>query len=62
VIGNPTGAINNTVTIELLNESDVVVDSIIVDNANASGLEDEAYYLNDEGEWGQGAATPGAFE
>lgn len=62
VVGNPTGAINNTVTIELLNESDVVIDSVAVEDANASGIEDEAYYLNEEGEWSQGIATPGEFE
>lgn len=62
VIGNPTGAINNAVTIELLNESDAIVDSVTVDDANASGTEDEAYYLNEEGEWAQGMATPGGFE
>lgn len=62
VIGNPTGAINNTVTIELLDESDVLIDSVSVDDANAAGIEDEAYSLNEEGEWIQGAATPGGFE
>ena len=62
VVGNPTGAINNSVTIELLNATDEIVDSIVIDDANATSTEDESYFLNENGEWTQGNVTPGYFE
>ncbi len=61
VLGNPDGTINNTLTVELFDETGGVIDSLTIEDANAVGLEDEAYYLTPDGEWEQGAATPGFF-
>lgn len=61
VLGNPTGAMNNTITLELLSDTGETVDSVDVENANASDLNDEAYYRSPEGDWVQGWASPGFF-
>lgn len=61
VLGNPSGAMNNSITLELLNESGEIVDSVNVDDANASDVNDEAYYRSPTGEWMQGWASPGYF-
>lgn len=61
VLGNPKGAMNNTIELELLGEMGEAIDAVSVDDANASGLEDESYYRLPNGEWGNGPATPGYF-
>ncbi|MBU0505553.1 lamin tail domain-containing protein [bacterium] len=61
VLGNPEGALNNSISIELWDENGDVVDSVAIEDANATGLDDEAYYRDVEGEWGQGMASPGGF-
>jgi len=61
VLGNPAGAMNNSITLELLNGTSEIVDSVAVENGNASDLNDEAYYRSPTGEWTQGWATPGYF-
>lgn len=61
VVGNPKGAMNNTITLELLDENGEIVDSLDVEDANAADETDEAYYLSPEGDWIQGRATPGYF-
>lgn len=59
VMGNPRGTMNNAIELDLIDESGVMVDSITVDDANATGLADEAYFLDEEGIWEMGLATPG---
>lgn len=59
VVGNPAGTINNSTQLDLLDEFGVVVDSVVIEDANATGLIDEAYFLDEEGDWQQGFATPG---
>lgn len=61
VLGDPEGTINNSVSLELLNELGEVIDSVEIDDANASGVDDEAYYRGPDGEWLQGLASPGYF-
>lgn len=61
VVGNPQGSINNSVTIQLLNETSEIVDDVIIENGNASGLEDEAVFRDADGDWIQGEASPGEF-
>ncbi len=62
VLGNPAGSLNNTITVELYNELNELVDSVDVDDANATGLEDEAFTRLPDGTWGLTVATPGDFE
>lgn len=60
VLGNPSGQINNNITIELLDATAAAVDTLTIEDANASDPADEAYTLDlDSGEWGMTAATPG---
>lgn len=61
IVGNPGGALNNSILIELYDENGGVVDSVDVENANASDWNDEAYYRDENGEWLQGWASPGFF-
>lgn len=61
VLGNPSGSMNNTITIELIDENGDVVDAVDVDDANATGLEDESYYLDPAGVWLHGEVSPGFF-
>lgn len=62
VLGNPEGAINNEVTLSLYDEAGSLVESLFIEDANASGLEDEAYSLDFEtGYWAQDEASPGYF-
>jgi len=61
VLGNPSGALNNSLTLELLSENGDIVDKLDVENANASDLSDESFYRLPNGEWTQGWATPGYF-
>jgi hypothetical protein len=42
VLGNPPGALNNTVTV-ILHRGGTLEDQIVVDDANATGLGDEAF-------------------
>src|SRR3989339_312661 len=42
VFGNPDGAINNTLTLELLDEAGNVVDAVDIEDANADSTENEA--------------------
>lgn len=62
VIGNPTGTLNNTITVELYNDLSELVDSVAADDANASSVDDEAFTRMPDGSWGLAVATPGAFE
>jgi hypothetical protein len=62
VIGNPSGTLNNTITVELYNDLNELVDSVAVDDANASSLDDEAFTRMPDGSWGLTVATPGGFE
>ncbi|MBI2338779.1 MAG: lamin tail domain-containing protein [Deltaproteobacteria bacterium] len=59
VIGNPAGDMKNTITLELFNDSDEEIDSLTIDDANATGISDESYQLMDDGNWGMGEATIG---
>lgn len=61
ILGNPNGAMNNTITLELVDENGGIVDEVFVDDANANGLSDEASFLDETGTWVQGAASPGEF-
>lgn len=61
VLGDPEGTINNTVSLELLNEVGEVIDSVEIEDANAAGVDDESYYRGPDGEWLQGLASPGYF-
>jgi hypothetical protein len=61
VLGDPEGTINNTVSLELLNEVGEVIDSVEIDDANAASTDDEACYRGPDGEWLQGLASPGYF-
>lgn len=61
VIGNPDGSLNNEIALELFNDLGETVDSVNVDDANASDVSDEAYFRDVDGVWGQGEATPGVF-
>lgn len=61
VLGNPDGTINNTITVDLLSETGELINEIVADDANATDISDEAYYLTADGEWEMGAATPGFF-
>lgn len=61
VLGNPTGEINNSLTLELINDGGETVDSLVVDDANAQDLEDEAYQITEDGSWEAGEATPGTL-
>lgn len=59
LVVNPRGTMNNSIEMELIDEFGFVVDSVLVDDANASGVEDEAFFLDEAGVWGMGVATPG---
>ncbi|MBI4412009.1 MAG: hypothetical protein HY541_05960, partial [Deltaproteobacteria bacterium] len=59
VIGNPSGDLKNEVTLQLFDGSDFLVDELVIDDANASGISDESYQLTDDGNWGMGEATVG---
>lgn len=62
VIGNPAGSLNNTITVDLLNELSEIADEVVVDDANAESLDDEAFTRLPDGTWVMGMATPGEFE
>lgn len=63
VLGNPSGMINNSVTLELYDETQSLVDSVVIDDANATGESDEAWTLDTvTGEWSANLATPGWIE
>lgn len=62
VLGNPTGDMKNTVTVDLLDAAGTPVDSVVIDDGNASSLEDEAFQLSSDGDWIQGSADPGVFD
>lgn len=59
VIGNPAGDLKNSVTLQMFNEADSLVDELVIDDANAAGLDDESYQLLDDGTRGMGEATIG---
>jgi len=59
VIGNPDGAMNNTLVLELYNEIDEIQDSLSIEDANAESLNDESYRLSSDGFWEMSEATPG---
>lgn len=59
VIGNPVGNMKNTIWIEVLDADGNIVDAVDIEDSNADGYDDEAYYLDPLGSWGQGEATPG---
>lgn len=59
VIGNPAGSLNNSIILELYDPADELIDSLAVDDANATGIEDESLQLQDDGSWGMGEATIG---
>jgi hypothetical protein len=61
VLGNPQGALNNSISIELWDGAGDIVDLVSIDDANATGIDDEAYYRDVDGEWEMGVATPGSF-
>ncbi|MCP5464294.1 MAG: lamin tail domain-containing protein [Deltaproteobacteria bacterium] len=61
VIGNPSGAMNNSITVQLFNEEDALVDEVSVEDANADAESDEAYTLQEDGHWEMDFATPGGF-
>ena len=61
ILGNPQGAMNNTVTLELIDENGGIVDQVFVDDANAEGFSDEAHFLDETGTWIQGVASPAGF-
>jgi len=61
VLGNPEGAMNNSISFELTNEDGEIVDALEVDDANASDLNDEAYTLSADGTWNMDFASPGYF-
>jgi len=61
VLGNPDGSMNNSISIELLDEAGEIVDFVDVKDANASGIEDEAYYRDSDGMWIQGEGSLGGF-
>lgn len=59
VFGDPDGAMNNTITLQLLNETGEVADEAVIDDGNADDLANEAMVLDERGTWSQGFATPG---
>lgn len=59
VVGNPAGDMKNAVTLQLFDETSFLVDELVIDDANAAGVDDESYQLLDDGNWGMGEATPG---
>lgn len=59
VIGDPDGDLKNTITLELFNDEEELVDQLVIDDANASGIEDESYQLSEDGLWEMGEATIG---
>lgn len=59
VLGNPPGDLKNTLTLELYDDDDSLVDALSVDNANATGADDESYQLMDNQVWEMGEATIG---
>ena len=59
VIGNPPGDLKNVVTLQLFDESDFLVDELVIDDANATGTADESYQIMDDGNWGMGEASIG---
>lgn len=61
VVGNPQGSINNTLSVFLYNEQSELIDSVDVEDGNATSLEDEAVFRDSQGDWEQGVATPGSF-
>ena len=58
VIGNPEGALNNEIYIELINNIGEIEDAIWIDDANAQDTSDEAYTLDNFGNWEQTEASP----
>jgi len=62
VLGNPKGDLKNTVELGLATVSGDLVDSLSVEDANATGLDDEAYKLDDSGLWEMDEASPGEVE
>lgn len=62
VLGNPKGDLKNTIGLDLTDLSGGVVDSIDIEDANATNLEDEAYELDDAGLWEMDEASPGEVE
>lgn len=59
VLGNPKGDLKNTVQLDLVDASGNLLDSLSIEDANATGLDDESYQLNDDGLWGMDEANPG---
>ncbi len=60
VLGNPDGAINNTIAINLWDAEGILIESISIEDANADDIFNEAYSLDFEtGFWEQTVATPG---
>jgi len=58
VLGNPTGDMKNTITLKLLDEDGDVIDSLEVPDGNATGITDESYQVEEDGNWSMGMAEP----
>lgn len=60
VLGNPSGTINNEITIELYNENDEIIDSVSIDDGNSTTTADESYTYDPVlDSWSHDHATPG---
>lgn len=59
VIGNPPGDMKNYAEIELYNDSEILVDTVIVEDGDAESVAQESWQELDEDEWGLDVATPG---
>jgi len=60
VISNPAGDMKNSITIELYDDSNLLIDEVMVDDGNATGIEDESWQEIGEDVWGLGTASPGS--
>lgn len=59
VIGNPAGDMKNTILLQLIDETENIVDELQVDDANADSLTAESYQSDENGEWNMFSATIG---
>lgn len=62
VFGNPQGDMKNTLTVELVDDTGVIQQTVAVSDGNALDISNESYRVDASGIWALGEATPGRFE